>query len=185
LTGRHLYFALVALSGIALGGCGGDPDSQGIPQGCGPTTCGGCCASGRCEPGTSTLACGSTGGLCQSCQTGSTCSGGTCTAVPTIVATLKYRVPGEIAACFGLIRSDVFSICSITKTFPKSELARLISKYSACYTPVQTGTDVWVFDCTNNCAFYYSSTCSDGTDVYHLQCRSNPPSSSCSNSALQ
>jgi hypothetical protein len=54
--------------------------SCGVPtEACGPATCSGCCsASGQCEAGSSSFACGGRGGQCTSCSSGATCSLGTC-----------------------------------------------------------------------------------------------------------
>jgi hypothetical protein len=59
----------------ALTGCG-------QPLECNPTTCGGCCVGGECEPGTAAFQCGAHGSVCHSCFGGQTCSSGLCVGTP-------------------------------------------------------------------------------------------------------
>lgn len=57
-------------------GSGGATDGSG--GGCGPATCGGCCAGDVCSAGLSTLACGTGGQACVTCGPELSCPHGVC-----------------------------------------------------------------------------------------------------------
>jgi len=66
----------IAALACLLAGCGGDDDASA----CGPSNCAGCCtADGLCVSGDAKDQCGTGGGACAACQSG-TCSAGTCVA---------------------------------------------------------------------------------------------------------
>ncbi|MFT3713029.1 MAG: hypothetical protein QM817_35700 [Archangium sp.] len=73
---RHSLFLAAALS--VLGGassCGTPPKMMNT---CGPSNCSGCCdAAGQCQVGTTPLACGVFGAMCQTCGSG-LCQSGVC-----------------------------------------------------------------------------------------------------------
>ncbi len=60
-------------------GTGGGPGTGGSTGTDGGTACGCVDASGACQPGTQTWACGASGGSCQSCPTSDACLNGACT----------------------------------------------------------------------------------------------------------
>jgi hypothetical protein len=68
--------------GDADGGGDGDGDGDGgtdVVTGCGPDSCPGCCgASGTCETGNTSSACGRRGGACSACSGGHSCDQGQC-----------------------------------------------------------------------------------------------------------
>lgn len=45
---------------------------------CGPKSCNGCCQAGKCNDGTSVLACGVSGAACTACMAGQMCTAGQC-----------------------------------------------------------------------------------------------------------
>ncbi|MBL8924361.1 MAG: hypothetical protein JNJ54_36265, partial [Myxococcaceae bacterium] len=76
----HLVVAAAAalVSGVVAQGCGS-------PARCSPASCAtGCCdATGICQSGNSTTACGARGNTCQPCGLGLSCIGGTCMSLGT------------------------------------------------------------------------------------------------------
>lgn len=64
---------------VAVGGAIALSPSCGTGGTCSPSTCSGCCANGKCYPGTDNSTCGGQGAVCATCSSAETCSGGICT----------------------------------------------------------------------------------------------------------
>ncbi len=103
--GCMMRFALLLLALVLISAC-----SSGGAAACGPSQCNGCCdASGVCQPGTSTSACGKSGNACDTCVgvqvCGATATCGPAACVPQTCGSLNC---GEVNdGCGGTLSCGV------------------------------------------------------------------------------
>jgi hypothetical protein len=118
------------------------------PPACSPTTCpNGCCdQAGKCQPGTSTTACGKGGAPCQACGTNLACSNQKCTCTP--------------ASCSnGCCQGDTCRSGTESSACGKNG-----APCQACQSPMTCLNQV----CSSECSFLSCTGCCDTAKVCHI-----------------